>query len=260
MPATDWGWEITPSELESWVLQETDDILVLNKPPLVVCHPSKHGPWSSLIGACREYLGRNRLHLPFRLDRETSGVLAVVKSQRLARRLQGAVWKRRCRKTYWAILNGILGEAATVSEPIGREEGSPFWGRQCVAASGGKPAETEVIPVYHGGGYTLARIHPRSGRLHQIRVHAAWLGHPIAGDKLYPDPQLMLKFLRDGFSSELAARLPLNRQALHAAEVTFELHRESVCYRAPFTGDMVAFCRERMKLDLAAVPIWNDSR
>ncbi len=257
MPATDWGWEITPAELESWKLQEDEDVLLLNKPPLVVCHPSKHGPWSSLVGACREYLGLERLHLPFRLDRETSGVLVVVKNHRFASRLQGAVWKKRYRKTYWAVLTGTLTEPVTVVQPIGREVDSPFFGRQWVLPDGGKPAETEIVPQYSQGGYTLARIHPRSGRLHQIRVHAAWLGHPIAGDKLYPDPHLMLEFLRQGFSAELAARLPLNRHALHAAEVTFELHRERLVYQAPFTGDLFAFCRERMNLDLSVIAPWN---
>ncbi|MCX6622966.1 MAG: RNA pseudouridine synthase [Acidobacteria bacterium] len=249
MPATGWGWEITPEELESWKLQETEDLLVLNKPPLVVCHPSKHGPWSSLIGACREYLGLERLHLPFRLDRETSGILLVIKNHRYASRLQGAVLKKRFHKTYWAILHGTLAGPVTVTEPIGREDGSPFFGRQCVLTEGGQASETEIIPIGTGGGYTLARIHPRSGRLHQIRVHAAWLGHPIAGDKLYPDPQLMLEFMRDGFSPHLASLLPMNRQALHAAEVSFDLHRDRLVYQAPLTADLAHFCRQTMNLD-----------
>jgi 23S rRNA pseudouridine1911/1915/1917 synthase len=250
MPATEWGWEITPEELESWKLQETDDVLVLNKPPLVVCHPSKHGPWSSLIGACREHLGLDRLHFPFRLDRETSGILLVIKNHRWAGKLQGAVLKKRFHKSYWAILNGILTEPTVVTQAIGREAGCAFFGRQCVLQEGGQPSETEIVPVGSGGGYTLARICPRSGRLHQIRVHTAWLGHPIAGDKLYPDPHLMLEFMRDGFSPRLASLLPLNRQALHAAEVTFDVHREHLVYRAPLAGDLVRFCRERMSLDV----------
>lgn len=249
MPATGWGWEITPDEFESWMLRETAEVLVLNKPPLVVCHPSKHGPWSSLVGACREYSGLERLHLPFRLDRETSGVLLLVKDRRYAGKLQGAVYKKRYRKTYWAILHGHLPDSVTVNQPIGREPDSPFFGRQCVVAEGGQSAETEFHPAAYGGGYTLARIHPHSGRLHQIRVHAAWLGHPIAGDKLYPDPQPMLEFMRDGFSPRLAEQLPLNRQALHASEVVFELHRERLVFSAPLAADLVDFCRRVMHLD-----------
>ena len=57
MPATDWGWLITPEELRAWILEETPDLLLVNKPPHVVVHRSRFGPWSSLVGACREYLG-----------------------------------------------------------------------------------------------------------------------------------------------------------------------------------------------------------
>lgn len=62
VPRTDWGWMVTPAELESWILFQDRDLLVINKPAHVVCHPSKKGPW---IGACREYLHAERLHMPF---------------------------------------------------------------------------------------------------------------------------------------------------------------------------------------------------
>jgi 23S rRNA pseudouridine1911/1915/1917 synthase len=239
MPATAWGWEITPDELRSWIVEETPELIVVNKPGLVVCHPSKHGPWSSLVGACREHFGLPRLHMPSRLDRETSGVVVLAKTHEAASRLQRAAEARRVRKTYHAVLCGELREPRTVSEPIGREEGSAFVGRQCVTAAG-RPAETEFIPLAWSSGYTLARVHPRSGRLHQIRVHAASMGHAVAGDKLYgPDPSLMLEFIRYGFTPRLAAALPLNRHALHASELAFD---PAPVFRAPLAPDFVAFC------------------
>ena len=67
-------------ELRTWILFEDNDLLVVNKPGDVVCHPSKNGPWSSLVGACREYTGLETLHMPSRLDRETSGVVVLVKN------------------------------------------------------------------------------------------------------------------------------------------------------------------------------------
>ena len=70
MPATDWGWLITPEELQGWILEQSPDLLILNKPPHVVVHRSRFGPWSSLVGACREYLGDDVLRMPFRLDRQ----------------------------------------------------------------------------------------------------------------------------------------------------------------------------------------------
>jgi 23S rRNA pseudouridine1911/1915/1917 synthase len=253
VPATDWGWLITARELSSWTLFHNDEFLVVNKPALVVCHPSKHGPWSSLVGACREYLGIDTARLPSRLDRETSGVVVVAKTQQAGSRLQKAAYRRRVRKTYWAILAGTLSDPAIVSEPIGIEAGAVYANRQRVLpeTEGGKPAETEFVPVARGGGYTLARVHPRTGRLHQIRVHAAFLGHPVAGDKLYPDPELMMEFVRQGFTPHLAERLPLNRHALHAAGITFHTRLGEESFAAPLAGDMVSFCRERMGVDPA---------
>ncbi|HEY4088737.1 MAG TPA: RNA pseudouridine synthase [Bryobacteraceae bacterium] len=242
MPATDWGWLITPEELRGWILQETSDLVILNKPPHVVCHRSRHGPWSSLIGACREYLGDDVLRMPFRLDRETSGVLVLARTEATGKRLQRAVQFRNFRKTYYAVLTGTLESAVTVSAEIGPDIGAEFYSRRTVVAEGGEAAETEFIPVASGGGYTLARIHPYSGRRHQIRVHAASLGHPLAGDKLYgPDPSLMLRFMREGMSPELCDQLVLDRQALHCAHVEFETENGSEVFTAPLSEDLANF-------------------
>src|SRR5450755_180668 len=98
MPEEEWGRRITPEELSSWILENAADVLVLNKPAGVVCHPSKHGTWSSLAGAAREFLGVERLHMPFRLDRETSGVMLVTGCERAGKLLQAAVQKGEYRK------------------------------------------------------------------------------------------------------------------------------------------------------------------
>src|SRR5690348_4145526 len=132
MPLTDRGWMITPGELQSWILCETADLLVVDKPGLVVCHPSKEGPWSSLVGACREYLALERLHMPSRLDRETSGVVVFAKNRETASRLQTAVERRRVRKTYWAILSGDLHDRCEVSQPIARDTSAEYASRHRV--------------------------------------------------------------------------------------------------------------------------------
>ncbi len=244
MPLTDRGWTITPEELRSWIIRESADLLVIDKPGLVVCHPSKHGPWSSLIGACREYLGIDRLHMPSRLDRETSGVVVFAKNSASASRLQKAVQHRQVRKMYYAVLNGILTDRCEVDRPLARNIEAEFSSMQRVVDEGGSPAITIFEPIAWSGGYTLARVLPRTGRTHQIRVHAAWLGHHIAGDKLYgSDPGLMLEFVKEGFTPRLAAALPLPRHALHASELAFELEASEEVFRAPLAKDIVVFLK-----------------
>lgn len=249
MPATDWGWLITPEELESWILLNHEDLLVVNKPPFVLCHPSKHGPWSSLIGACREYLGLERLHMPSRLDRETSGVVCFAKTQLRASQLQTAIQQRRVHKTYTAILTGALAASVTVDEPIGRDPASSISVRQwrLPESEGGYPAQTTFHPLHSANGFTLARVLPTTGRLHQIRVHAAWLGNAIAGDKLYgPDPGLFLEFIDHGFTAHLAEKLPLNRHALHASRLEFCLETETISLQAPLSPDLREFAASRI--------------
>ena len=92
----------------------------------------------------------------------------------------------------------------------------------------------------------MVDVRPYSGRMHQIRVHAAWLGHPLIGDKIYgPDPQLFLDFIECGWTAELAARLELPRQALHASRIEFELADGALAFEAPFPADLRAFWQSR---------------
>ncbi|BDC50735.1 RNA pseudouridine synthase [Bryobacterales bacterium F-183] len=244
MPATDWGWQIAPEELESWIVQNDDRFLVVNKPGLVVCHPSKHGPWSSLIGACREYLGVERLHMPSRLDRETSGVVVLAKQAEWGSKLQKAIQLRNVRKRYLAILDGTLQDPITVDQPIGRDtRDTKVWTKQWVNTTDGAPAQTEFKPIGWRGQYTLAEVRPHTGRLHQIRVHAAWLGCAVAGDKVYgPDENLYIEFIATGWTDAMAQRLPMQRQALHAVELIFHLETgEDLTFTAPEAADMAAF-------------------
>ncbi len=150
---------------------------------------------------------------------------------------------RAVRKTYLAILKGTLSGPLLVNAPLGREVGGVYTTRQCVLDQGGREAVTEFSPLSHGGGYSFVRVTPHTGRMHQIRVHAAHAGYPVLGDKLYScDPALMLKFIESGFTAELRRELLMDRQALHAAELVFCLEDGEVGYRAPLAPDMVEFC------------------
>jgi 23S rRNA pseudouridine1911/1915/1917 synthase len=254
MPRTDWGWLITAEELRSWTISEDEGLLVVDKPAHVLCHPSKYGPWSSLVGASRELLAAERLHLVFRLDRETSGVVILARTPQLGSRLQRAVAQRRVRKTYVAILTGRLEESRTVDLPVGPDPNSAFVARQWVVPDSGRAARTTFQPLSYTDGYTLARVDLHTGRRHQIRVHAAYIGHSILGDKLYgPDQRLMPQFIKHGFTDELRNQLILDRHALHAFEIEFHADVLERRFVAPWPPDLTAFCEAR-GLDLRGFP------
>ena len=239
---------IQPEELPGWVIGEDADYLVFDKPGWVVCHPSKNGPWSSLVGAVREWRGMATMHLVSRLDRETSGVILLAKHPGAASLAQTAMERRWVHKTYLALLEGELAAPTMVDQPLGPDEASPAAVRTPVRADGA-PSSTFLEPLVVRGGFTLARVQPHTGRKHQIRAHALWLGHPVVGDKLYGrDESLYLEFAREGWTPRLAAALAMGRQALHAARLEFRAPSLTRTFAAPLAADMRAFAIKRMGL------------
>lgn len=238
---------IDPGEIPGWILFEDDRLLVVNKPGDVVCHPSKAGPWSSLVGALREYTGLPTVHLVFRLDRETSGVVVLAKDARMASRLQVAMQERRIGKSYLAILTGELRDAVTVDQPLGDDLSSPVFVKSAVVTDGsGQSAVTHFTPQAAGRGLTLARVVTTTGRKHQIRAHAQWLGYPLVGDKIYgPDARLYLDFIDGGWTPALAERLLLPRQALHCAAIDLRTPGLPPAFVAPLPADLRDFLAGR---------------
>jgi 23S rRNA pseudouridine1911/1915/1917 synthase len=234
-----------PREIQAWILHEDDEVIVVNKPGDVVCHPSKAGPWSSLAGAVREYAGLAAAHLAFRLDRETSGVVVFAKNPVVAGRLQKSLRLRQAGKAYLAIMTGELPRPVTVDQPLGDDERSLVFAKSAVRA-GGQPAVTHFTPLSSGGGFTLVRVVTETGRKHQIRAHAQWLGMPLAGDKIYgPDAGCFLDFIDGGWTPALAEKLLLPRQALHCAEIDMRAAGLDRVFSAPLPADMRAFCEAR---------------
>jgi 23S rRNA pseudouridine1911/1915/1917 synthase len=250
MPEEEWGWRITEQELESWILEKSGDVLVLNKPAGVVCHPSKHGPWSSLAGAAREYLGAAKLHMPFRLDRETSGVMLVTGCETTGRRLQRAVQEGHYRKEYTALMTGRLRGRTVVGLPLAVSTGSLVRLKRAAVRDGtGQPALTVFEPVESSAKGTLARVLPATGRLHQIRLHAREIGHPLFGDKIYgPDESLFVEFIEKGWTERQQRLLGLRRQALHCSMVEFSADKNTGMQRfaAPLARDLKDFCEESL--------------
>lgn len=236
---------IAPEELPRWIVYEDERLLVIDKPGDVVCHPSKAGPWSSLVGATREYTRQDTMHLVFRLDRETSGVVVLAKDPAMASRLQQGMQKRRVGKRYLAILTGELRAPRTVDQPLGDDVASPVVIKTTVRPDG-QAAVTHFLPRAWGGGYTLTEVVTETGRKHQIRAHAQWLGFRMVGDKIYgPDERHYLEFIQTGWTPALAEKLLLPRQALHCAEIDLRLAGVPHVFAAPLPADLRDFCAAR---------------
>jgi 23S rRNA pseudouridine1911/1915/1917 synthase len=247
---------VQEGELAQWIVHEDDDVLAFNKPGWLVCHPSKAGPMSSLIGAAKVYTGMETLHLVSRLDRETSGIVLVAKTRRAARQYQGAIEDRRVQKTYLVWLTGEMKAAVDVDQPLARDNDSLVHVKQCVRKSNSSQrAQTRFEPLHHDPvlNLTLARVIPITGRKHQIRAHALWLGYPVFGDKLYgPDDRHYLNFIETGWTDEMAEALRFPRQALHALSLQFESVLGKDRFEAPLPSDLHGLCQRMGALEKIA--------
>jgi len=223
------------------VIYEDQDLLLINKPAGLVIHPAAGNPSGTLVNALLHYCqdlsgigGVERPGIVHRLDKDTTGIMVVAKSDRAHLALSIAFRQHTIRKTYLAVCYGTPKTTdGVVDAPIDRH---PRNRQEMAVVRDGRPARTlyEVEQEYEGT--SMVSCHPVTGRTHQIRVHMAHIGHAIVGDPLYAGRQW--RNLVDPRVQSACRSFP--RQALHARRIAFEhpVTKEEVEFEAPLPSDL----------------------
>lgn len=246
------------------LVHEEEDYLVINKPAGMIVHPCGDAPRGTLINYLQAYLdqqtpvrGLLRPGVVHRLDRETSGLLVVAKTYTAHRSLSLQFQRSRVSKVYTALVEGrLVQDEGCIDWPIGRVPGCSSALMSCRGdALDPRPASTQFQVLQRFPQHTLVKVIPRTGRLHQIRVHLAAIGHPVVGDEYYaahgqlkpPRPA------RDacGFRPAPAISPWISRHALHATELSFAHPQTSewMTFRAPLPEDIHQAIRLVSQLD-----------
>jgi 23S rRNA pseudouridine1911/1915/1917 synthase len=237
------------------ILAKAADWLAVDKPAGLLVHPTRPDLVVTLHGLLRQWLSAElasggQVSLVHRLDRETSGVLLVATTAAAARDFSRQLESGTIMKEYRAIVFGWpTWERQVVDAPLlraGSRGVFRIWLKQAIHPDGA-PARTEftVLERFERDGqrFSLMSVRPKTGRMHQIRVHAAALGHAIVGDKIYgPDEGCYLRFIESGWTPELARVLFLPRHALHAYRLEFrDISENPIEVLAPLPEDLQRF-------------------
>lgn len=181
--------DLQPEDIPLDIVYEDDDVLVVNKPQGMVVHPAPGHPDHTLVNALLYHCplstinGTYRPGIVHRIDKDTSGLLMVAKTDRAHRSLAAQLKAKTNIREYTALVHGNIREDhGTINAPLGR---NPKNRKQQAVVPGGRPAVTHFTVVHRYGDYTLIKCQLETGRTHQIRVHMKSIGHPLAGDPLY---------------------------------------------------------------------------
>ncbi len=214
---------LSAEEIPLIIIYEDDDLLVVDKPAGLTVHPSPGHTGNTLVNAILAHFPRladigdsQRPGIVHRLDKDTSGLMLVAKNSVAQHNLINQFKTRSITKAYQALVKGKLTpERGVIDAALGRD---PRNRKRMAVVSAGREARTGYQVVKYTGDYTLLEIRPETGRTHQIRVHLAAIGYPVAGDPVY------------------GVKVPfLSRQFLHASCLGFKL---------PSTGEYVEFKSE----------------
>ncbi|GEO68240.1 RluA family pseudouridine synthase [Levilactobacillus acidifarinae] len=212
--------DLTPENIPLDIVYEDDDVIVVNKPQGMVVHPAPGHPNHTLVNALlyhsplSQINGELRPGIVHRIDKDTSGLLMVAKNDHAHHSLSEQLHAKTNLREYLAIVHGNFKEdEGVIRAPLGR---SPKDRKKQAVVADGRPAVTHFRVLERYGEFTLIACRLETGRTHQIRVHLAYIGHPVAGDPLY-GPKKTLKG---------------NGQFLHARELGF---------KQPTTGEQLDF-------------------
>jgi len=200
-----------PEAIDLSIVYEDERLVVIDKPAGMVVHPAAGHPSGTLVNAALHRFGplpslsgALRSGIAHRLDKETSGLIIIARTDTVLVALQRQFKTRTVEKEYLTLVRGRLASAGSMNQPIGRD---PKNRKRMAVTADGRASLTDFTLLSQYRGFALARVIPRTGRTHQIRVHMATNGTPVAGDRLY-----------GGGSS-----LGLTRQFLHARRLAFDL-------------------------------------
>ena len=245
--------------LDVQIVHDDRDILVVNKPPNLPVHPGGRYFNHTLWAVLKQRFGLEAPLLVNRLDRETSGLVVVARTEDAARNCRKQFADRRVEKRYTALVEGRFPEkihaagwltedgAATVRKKRLFLAAPPAPPPDAPDAPEGEWAETDFRLLAVHGPVSEVEIVPLTGRLHQIRAVLHALGFPVVGDKLYgPDPTVFLRFCQESMTEEDRRLLRLDRQALHAAGLRFRHPRygKPLAFDLPLPPDMATLVAE----------------
>ena len=231
VPETDGARLPEPENITLDVVYEDDDLAVINKPKGMVVHPAPGNPSGTLVNALLYRFqtlsgagGEIRPGIVHRIDRMTSGLLVVAKNDFAHEALARQFAEHTAHREYLCLVHGNLKEdSGTVDAPIGRHKTDR---KRMAVTEDGRRAVTHWHVLERFGTETLLDVRLETGRTHQIRVHMAYIKHPILGDEVYGSP---------------APKLGLNGQALHGYRLTFSHPRtgETMSFTAPLPDDFI---------------------
>lgn len=234
------GGEPSPrilQRIEQAILYENERLLILDKPSGLAVHGGSGLAYGAIEAIRVLRPGMDSPDLAHRLDRDTSGCLIIAKRRDTLRQIHALMCAGRVEKHYLALLKGELGDGPLrVEAPLERQRGKgPL---PCVQVSmTGRQALTVFHPIERYAGWTLADVELHTGRMHQIRVHAAYSGHPVAGDERYGDHE----------ANRALRRFGLRRLFLHARCVAFKLPEQGQVAAQAALGEELAAILQRLR-------------